>query len=237
MKIAIVDDDKTFAEQVSDSCGMIVRELGETPELFVYDDYTLLDRLQDGRNYDVYLLDVEMPERTGLELAREVLTYHKDARIVFLTSFEKYALRSIRLGSYYYILKRNYQQELEKVLSRILREIRVDEGYYVISTEQKSFRILHKKILYIYKMGKYTYFHCVSDCEYRERSTLEKVYQKLPADQFIYANSGQIINMRHVVEVTAKEVKLQDIDETEIAIDISRRMRSEVRSKLMQYWG
>lgn len=237
MKIAIVDDDRGFAEQVSDSCKQILKELEETPELFLTDGYTLIDRLQDGRNYDAYLLDVEMPGRTGLELAKEVFRYHRDARIVFLTSHEEYALRSIHIGTYYYILKETYQEELKGLLERILKEIRIDEGYYVISSEQKTFRILHKRILYLEKNGKYTYFHCVDDAQYRERNTLEKVYERLPQDQFIYINPGNIINMRHVSEISALEITLKDTDNTDIILPISRRMKSEVRGKLARYWG
>ena len=74
-----------------------------------------------------------MPVMNGLKLAEKIYALHANARIVFLTSYEKYALSSIKIGAYYYIIKDSYKEELIKLLERICKEEEENKDLIVTS--------------------------------------------------------------------------------------------------------
>ncbi|MFV0364732.1 MAG: response regulator, partial [Suipraeoptans sp.] len=61
---------------------------------FDYDVYIspleLIRCLYSGLRYDLYLLDIEMPEKSGISLARKIRELDTKALLVFLTSYTKY---------------------------------------------------------------------------------------------------------------------------------------------------
>lgn len=56
---------------------------------------------------DILLIDVQMPEKNGLEAAQEILDQHPQARIVFLTTFadDEYIIAALRMGAKGYLIK------------------------------------------------------------------------------------------------------------------------------------
>lgn len=110
MRIVIVEDDIGFVEEVEKTIRDFHADKREAVESRHLESTTLLEELKGQKSYDIYLFDVEMPGMSGLELAAKVRFLDTNARIVFLTSYEKYALQSIRTGAYYYILKDSYQK-------------------------------------------------------------------------------------------------------------------------------
>lgn len=79
-------------------------------------------------NPDVVFLDVEMPEKTGIETAEEILLKLPSTEIVFVTAFEEYAVKAFELEALDYILKPVQRERLLKTLDRIEREKVSQEG-------------------------------------------------------------------------------------------------------------
>jgi len=71
---------------------------------------------------DLFILDIEMPEMNGYELAQKIRAYGKKAPIIFLTgnSSKEYVLKAIKVGAADFIIKPITQQQ---VLERIRRFI------------------------------------------------------------------------------------------------------------------
>lgn len=60
---------------------------------------------------DVLLLDIRMKTMSGIEAARKILNRHKDARILFLTTFsdDEYIISALKMGAKGFLLKQNYE--------------------------------------------------------------------------------------------------------------------------------
>ena len=73
-------------------------------------------------NPELVFLDIEMPRKNGLELAKEIKKYNPDTVIIFVTSYNKYAIQAIKQAAFDYILKPVNQEELGQSLNRLLTE-------------------------------------------------------------------------------------------------------------------
>ncbi len=243
MKICIVDDDLIFAQKAENTVKEYFSSCGEEVQVSKYGEgYSVLSAMEKGWNYDLYFVDVEMPQINGLELAQKIHEREQDARIVLLTSYEKYAFPSYKLKAYYYILKDEFKAEIPTVLERLATEKKTrdwgsgdKEDYYLIQNGILGKRVKLDDILYLTKEKKYVIFHCKDGLEYKERIALTEAYRKLPRTCFILVDKGSVINMRHVSGWNGFMIRLDD-GADRIEVPVSRRMSREVKDALARFW-
>ena len=72
-------------------------------------------------NPDVVVTDIEMPERTGLELASDLKLSESTARVIILTTFARpgYLRRALDSGARGYLLKDRPASELAEAIRRV----------------------------------------------------------------------------------------------------------------------
>ena len=106
MKIILADDDaivsaslKTILEVDPD---ITVMGIGNNGEQAV--------KLYKEHQPDVALLDIQMPGKTGLEAAKEIIDFDPMAKVLFLTTFSdnEYIIKALSLGAKGYILKQDF---------------------------------------------------------------------------------------------------------------------------------
>lgn len=106
-KILLIDDD----ELITMSLEMIIN---------AEEGFTVIGKGNSGREGvklfnelqpDLLLMDIRMADMNGLEAAEEILSKHKDAIILFLTTFsdDEYIVKALKLGVRGYLLKQDYK--------------------------------------------------------------------------------------------------------------------------------
>ena len=72
--------------------------------------------------YDLYLLDMKMPGRDGLEVLREIRAHEPDALVVMITAYgsQQFAVEALKAGAYDYFTKPFNIEELRIILLRAL---------------------------------------------------------------------------------------------------------------------
>lgn len=69
---------------------------------------------------DILFLDVQMPEKTGFDVIKEVRSETYLPYIIFTTGFEKFAIRAIKYGAFDYLLKPINPFELEAAIQKLI---------------------------------------------------------------------------------------------------------------------
>jgi CheY-like chemotaxis protein len=115
LNVLIVDDEALQREllvKVVEAAGHNVTEAADASEA--------LERMQL-RQFDLYLLDVFLPDMTALELIPVIKARHPDARIVTLTgqSSRELERRLRELGISYYMAKPFQRAELQSLLAHM----------------------------------------------------------------------------------------------------------------------
>ena len=94
-----------------------IREVGEAAT-----GQQTLDRLRAG-GWDLLILDINMPDRSGLDILKHVRSGFPDTRILVLSGFpeRQYALNVLRAGASGYLAKDSAAEELMKAVHTILQ--------------------------------------------------------------------------------------------------------------------
>ncbi len=118
IKIIIADDHQLFRNGlksmlVGDTCE-IVGEASNGKEL--------LEKLNTIHT-DLLLLDISMPEVSGLELIEQLKIKYKSLKCIILTMHEEaqYVMESLKKGADGYLLKDSSEQELKEAISEVMR--------------------------------------------------------------------------------------------------------------------
>lgn len=111
--------------------------------------------IQDGKRFDLLLLDIEMPGLSGMELAKRVHELLPDALMIFVTAHYKYAVDAYELHIFRYIPKNQLKERLPHALKDAVSLLEIQNtDSYIISSQNRLERIPYKEILYIGKTAR-----------------------------------------------------------------------------------
>ena len=105
-KILIVDDEETLAQFVA----KILEEIGEedeTPEIEIANTGKDGIKKAEGMLPDVVLLDIKLPDISGIEVLKKIKEIDEDTQVIMMTGFASLetAVSAVREGAYDYINK------------------------------------------------------------------------------------------------------------------------------------
>jgi len=116
-RVAIIDDSKAILASVKEYIGDLV----ELHTFDLVDDFLNSARID---KYDMFIVDINLPEKNGLDLINEFKDYphQRDAKIVILTaeSSDKYREIAKKLGVVAYIKKPYSRVTLRNAVNAIL---------------------------------------------------------------------------------------------------------------------
>ena len=101
MKIICVDDEKLVLELTMSLC----RELPEKPEVVGFTKARDTLEWLGSNHADIALLDINIPDMNGLELARKIKELNENTAIIFLTGYSEHAVDAFKLHASGYLLK------------------------------------------------------------------------------------------------------------------------------------
>jgi two-component system invasion response regulator UvrY len=117
--------------------------LGDTPEMLVAGEATngqeVLDRVR-AETWDVVVLDISMPDRSGLDILKELQSEQPKLPVLVLSMYseDQYAIRVLKAGASGYLTKDSAADELVRAIRKV-----VSGGRYVSSSlaEKLAFEI------------------------------------------------------------------------------------------------
>lgn len=171
----------------------------------------------------IYLLDLEMPVKSGIEIAREIRKYDWDSPIIILTSHEELELRLLKekLLILDFISKfDNYEKRLADTINMILKRERRNNSICIKSNKE----LVHLKIDNIYYICRDTSENKVifvtSSGNYPVNMSLKNLNQKLDGN-FEQSHKSCIVN----------KDKIKKIDSKNNIIYFEKNIKTELLSK------
>lgn len=243
LQIAICDDETLLLDEIKKITEDCLQQQQTFSILSTYtDSKSLFYDIQDGKRFDLLLLDIEMPGLSGMELAGQIHKLLPDALIIFVTAHYKYAVDAYELHIFRYIPKNQLKERLPHALKDAVSLLEIQNtDSYIISNQNHFERIPLRDILYIEKDGKNALFHTTIEENQakdsinparRLRKTLTEVFDELNSEEFYFIERGFIVNLRHVTGISHNDCILTD----QTRLPISQSRLSELKKKLNLFW-
>ena len=155
IKFIICDDNKEALDIANKAVtkAMMNYEIEYKVLKFTKYDEKLKEQIKDDANTKIFILDIELPIVSGLEIASEIRVTGDDSVIIFVTAHPecKNDIFHSRLEAIDYISKyHRYEERIEDTIKYIVDK-RYRENVFTYSYENVYNKILYKEINYIEK--------------------------------------------------------------------------------------
>jgi two-component system LytT family response regulator len=247
LKVLLVDDEPLAREGLA---GLLAND----PEVTVVgqgsgvDAAALVARLRP----DILFLDIQMPEVDGFALL-EAIGADAVPAIVFVTAFDRYALRAFEVHALDYLLKPYSDQRFAAALVRAKEQVRnrhrgVLDGRiaellraqpaprlrFLVPARDKTLVIDAEQVDWIEAADYYICLHC-GGAQHLLRDSMDEVERQLDPQQFFRVHRSAIVNLARVREIHAlfrgdAELKLAD----GATVRLSRNRRREFEARFAQ---
>ncbi|QXU40779.1 LytTR family DNA-binding domain-containing protein [Pedobacter sp. D749] len=194
MKALIVDDNDIARTTLAHLAKQI-------PNLVIVNEYNnaieAYHHLQNNQ-VDLIFLDIEMPEMTGIELTRNLVS--KDIIIIFTSSKKEYALEAFELNIADYLLKpftpARFLQAVSKaqiILDSKKEHVQFDKEEFIFVRDSNITRRLSlDDIFYAEAMGDYVKFY-TSEKMFAIHGTMKAAEERLLKNNFIRVHRSYIV--------------------------------------------
>ena len=198
---------------------------------------SLLEHIAADNRFDIYLLDIIMPEINGISLAQKIRTYDENASLIFLTSSSEFALEAFGVSAVQYILKPIDKKRLFPVLDKIIVSyIREDNDFILVSASDGGrVKTLYSQIIMIEQAKRVMRFHLLGG-EILESKMIrvpfkEAVSQLLKDNRFLHVHQSFVINMAHVKKLSSQSFVMKN----GITIPIPKPKSTEAKNIYFEY--
>jgi two-component system LytT family response regulator len=171
-------------------------------------------RLVDDLEPDLLLLDIRLPELTGLQVVERIR--HRPA-LVFTTAHDRFAVAAFELGALDYLLKPFGAERFSRMLERVrahmdspaapdavertrlalsatpLRRLFARSGARIVPIPVESIRRIQAA-------GDYAEVHCQAG-EFLLQVSLSELLSRLDPERFVQVHRSHIVNLDHVEQM------------------------------------
>ncbi len=212
--IAICDDSKQ-ERQILAALFKRYQELHATPlQIHIFQNgFSLLDAIDQGKQFDITILDILMPGENGIEIARNIRASGTDTEIIFLTSSPEYAVDSYEVKAQNYLLKPVTEEKFFASIDSILAELdEKDTASFIIYTTEKQYsRIRVSSLVYGEVTHRTITLHLADQTMISAVMTFTEFQNILKAyPDFIYPHRSYAVNMNYIQYVTKSDIILTD---------------------------
>lgn len=115
---ALIIDDENKARRLLET--LLSKNCPELDTIYNAEDLDSGVQLIREKQPDIVFLDIEMPERSGLEIIDVLEIKELNFQIIFITAYNKYAIEAFKLNAVDYLLKPVDIDELKSAVSRAI---------------------------------------------------------------------------------------------------------------------
>ncbi|MCI2062725.1 MAG: LytTR family DNA-binding domain-containing protein [Eubacteriaceae bacterium] len=238
ISIAICDD----TSQDIELCSQLFADYSaEHPELDVElstygksDD--LLFDIESGRFFDLFILDIIMPELNGIDLGRKIHEKYPDAALVYVTTSTDYAVDAFSVYAFQYLIKPIRSEDFFGMLDTFLKRSDAETGSSMaVKTKDSTETVFFNMISHLECRGHVIFFTLT------DGRTIETAHIRVPFltyaapllgdPRFVSTHKSYIVNLDHVSRLAASDFYMQGGD----IVPISRNNYSAIKKTYLDH--
>ena len=232
--VALCDDDPHFLKQLRQATA---QWFTERQIIFSAIEFSsakhLLDSVKE-TSYDVFFLDIEMPEVDGMQLAKLIRETLPDSIIIFLTSHDEFAPDGYRVQALRYLSKQTWKKFLSEALDAATAQVeKQGTDSLTVSHYGNIQRIPHRDILYIRHISRYCEIAIKAGETIQDDRGIKKLFEIIGDGRFIFIDRGAFINLDYLQKIENGQAVMTNGH----SLPISRRLLPQVKLTINRYYG
>ena len=234
IRIALCDDEKKILDEVSGYIQTYAEKKNEEIEVVCFESaISLQSALEDGKTFDIFVLDVYIGDELGTSLARNIRKLGIEGPIIFATTSVEHAPESFETGTLRYLIKPINPAKFYEAMDVALESAEmIGQSLIKLKTENGVEGINARSIIYSEAHAHYQYVTTDGGKQLRVRMTVNELYTLFaPKGGFIRVGSAYIINLRNVKNVSTTQVHMYN----NISIPIPRGKHNEIKKAFWDF--
>lgn len=226
-----------ICEDNDEQCAALRRLLDEwsrnKPFALIIDEYISAESflfVYPEKNCDLLILDIEMGEINGMELAKRLRKKSDTLPILFVTGYSDYMNEGYEVEALHYLLKPVDKVKLFAVLDRYIKNYS-PEKEIVLKTEEEALRVSADMIAYCEAMGKKTSVYLTDGRRLECDAGISDIKNEL-SGEFIFTHRSYIVNLRCVKSIRKTDLIL----DTGSVIPVSRRLYKDINENFIKFY-
>jgi len=238
VQILICDDDPVFVRTMSQKIialpsyspkSMNLRELTDIPGI----------KADVLAQCDILFLDIDLGEKSGIDLARAMRKLNPETVLIFVTNFSEYAPEGYEVDAFRYLAKSDLDQKLPAYFSDALAVYRKRIRKVEILCEGESVSIPIQALSYVESRGHEQNLHLVGGPREQlfSRLTMKQLEDLLFPQGFLRIHKSFLVNMAYLQSLQSTGAVLTTGQSLPVGARSYRENKQEfIRWKAQQIW-
>ena len=228
--IAVCDDEQADRKYITKMTDTICKKEEIPSEIFCFASAEeLLQAMQNGKQYDLLLLDVVMPAQGGMEVARKLRKNEMETPIVFISSNREMALQGYEVDATRYLAKPVNEERLREALLFCYGQ-RQKSKELLLPIYGGIRKVAPKDICYIEIIGRKCRIRQEKE-EWDTSLSIEELEEMLLNQGFVRCHQSFLVNCRYVRDFRTSSMELTDGR----SVPVSKHRIKEVREAFFEY--
>jgi DNA-binding LytR/AlgR family response regulator len=207
ISVAVCEDEPNIREEISN----LVQNSGILCRTVCYCSADAL--LKSGENYDIYILDIQMPGVSGMDFARQIRAQreHPGPIIFFVSALADYMQSAFDVQAYHFLIKPIDEKKFQAVLAGAAEEClrRGKREFISVKIGGNTCTVALYEILFIESFKKQIVIHTTNG-EYAVYGKISDFAEKLKSSPgFFRCHRCYIVNMEHILRFNTKTISLK----------------------------
>lgn len=208
IRIAICDDEEEQLQHLSGLISKWARGLSLNFETRTFPSAeAFLFAYEDDSSCDILILDIEMKEISGMELARRIRKKDRRMEILFITSHFEFISEGYEVDALHYLTKPVAQDKLCAVLAKALDRLYTEPPSVIISCDGETVKLREPDILYVEAFLHYISIH-TEEREYKIKESISSFEARLSND-FFRIHRSYLVSLKAVTRISRTDVTLE----------------------------
>lgn len=228
IKVAICDDIPVIPKEIEELLLEYDSSLFEI-DIF-YNPFRLIEKLKKNK-YDMFILDMEFPNLSGLEIAEDIRRNNYTSPIIFITSFKEYMEKAFKVNTFDYILKPITKSKLHSALNRAIKYLDLNDSKFTFTFNKVFYSLPFSDIIYFEKYKRKVFIHTPSDTYetiLHTKALLSKVN-----DNYLQVHTSFVVNVRYIKKIRNNTVTMKVSNKQTVDIPISRKFKDHAKKQIL----
>ncbi|WP_461880876.1 LytR/AlgR family response regulator transcription factor [Fusicatenibacter sp.] len=233
MHLILCDDDNVFLDKLETRIRGMCQKHGIAVGMERYDSSKkMLEGLKDLDTVPVFLIDIDMPEVNGFEVASFLKKWNRECCIGFVSNKDELVFQAFAYHPFFFIRKTHLDEELESQLLELQKKMGVKVPKIELQTGRQTVEVALDTIWFVESEKNYLLFYREKDERgdaVRARMKIAEAEKELEPHGFVRTHKGYLVNMNYVYRLRENEILLLNGKH----VPVSRSYLNQVRMKIM----